>query len=218
MAELARLLPPLLHGAAVTAGITVISTLLGAALAFAAGFGRLSRNRLLRYTASLYVEIFRGTSLLVQLFWLFFALPLLGINLSPLSAGILGLGLNIGAYGAEVVRGAMQAVPRGQLEAAQALNFKPLQVLLRIQLPQALPEMMPPFGNLAVQNLKDSALVSLITLADLTFQAQDLRNRTLETTPILTLTLFIYFGMALVISYGMRRLERYVIRASGRRA
>ena len=133
MAELARLLPPLLHGAEITAGITLVSTLLGAVLAFVAGSGRLARNPALRYSARVYVEIFRGTSLLVQLFWLFFALPLLGINLSPLSAGILGLGLNIGAYGAEVVRGAMQAVPRGQLEAARALNFKPLQAIPKLK-------------------------------------------------------------------------------------
>jgi polar amino acid transport system permease protein len=144
----------------------------------------------------------------VQLFWLFFALPLLGISLSPVTAGILGLALNIGAYGAEVVRGAIQAVPRGQYEAAIALNFTGRQTLWRIVLPQALREMIPPFGNLAVQNLKDTSLVSLITISDLTFRADALRNLTLQSEPILLLTLLMYFAMALVIMVFMRWLER----------
>ncbi len=214
---LAQLLPPLLRGAEITAEITLASTALGALLAFAAGIGKLSRYRALRWLAVGYIEIFRGTSLLVQLFWLFFALPIIGISLSPLSAGILGLSLNIGAYGAEVVRGALQATARGQHEAARALNFTPRQTLWRILLPQALPEMMPPFGNLAVQNLKDSALVSLITLADLTYQAQNLRNITLQTVPILTATLLLYFAMALMLTAAMRWLERRVRYAAGHR-
>lgn len=215
---LTELLPPLLQGAKVTAEITLASTLAGGALAFAGGLGRLARWRAARWLATLYVEIFRGTSLLVQLFWLFYALPLLGLDLSPLTAGIVGLSLNIGAYGAEVVRGAMQSVPTGQIEAAIALDFSPAQILWRIKLPQALVEMIPPFGNLAVQNLKDSALVSLITLADLTYQAQNLRNFTLQTVPIFSLTLVMYFLMSLVLMLAMRWLEGRMERLSGRRA
>ena len=129
-----------------------------------------------------YIEVFRGTSLLVQLFWLYFALPIagdmIGINLRlpPVAAGVLALGLNIGAYGAEVVRGAIQAVNPSQYEAARALNFTPRQALWRIALPQAIPEMMPTFSNLAVQNLKDTALASLISLSDLALKAEQLRN------------------------------------------
>ena len=91
-----------------------------------------------------------------------------------MTAGVLALGLNIGAYGAEVVRGAVQAVPNAQLETARALNFTSRQTLWRVALPQALPEMMPPFSNLAVQNLKDTALVSLISLGDLAFRAEQI--------------------------------------------
>ena len=206
----------LLGGLKVTVIITVASTVLGGVCAFAAGIGKLSRHAALRWLAGTYVEIFRGTSLLVQLFWLFFALPFLGIQLSPMAAGILGLGLNIGAYGAEVVRGAIQSVENGQYEAATALNFTGRQTLWRIVLPQSVVEMMPTFGNLAVQNLKDSALVSLITLTDLTFTAENLRNQTLQTVPIFTLTLFIYFGLALVIMVAMRWLERRAARMAGR--
>ena len=204
------LLPPLLRGARVTAELAVVSTVLGGVLAFAAGIGKLSKFLPIRWLSVVYIEIFRGTSLLVQMFWLFFALPLLGIRLEPTTAGILALGLNIGAYGAEVVRGAILAVDPKQYEAATAVNFGPRYTLWRIILPQALVEMMPPFGNLVVQNLKDTALVSLITLTDLTFQAQNLRNLTLDSVPVYTMTLFLYFGMALVLTFLMRLLERYI--------
>ncbi len=212
----AQLLPPLLRGFEVTIWITLASTLCGGVLSFAAGIGKISRNRLVRSIANLYIEIFRGTSLLVQLFWLFYALPLLGVSLSPVAAGIAGLSLNIGAYGAEVVRGAILAVDQGQYEAAAALNFSTHHTLWRVLIPQAVVEMMPTFGNLVVQNMKDSALVSLITLSDLTLQAQTLRNETLQTVPIYSITLVLYFLLALVLMAAMRWLERFLARAAGR--
>jgi polar amino acid transport system permease protein len=199
-----------LRGTVVTLQLALASTVLGGILSFAAGIGKLSDNPLVRWLSIVYVEIFRGTSLLVQMFWLFFALPLLGVSLSPILAGILALSLNIGAYGAEVVRGAIRSVAVGQYEAAVALNFTRRYTLWHVVLPQALVEMMPPFGNLVVQNLKDTALVSLITLSDLTFRAQNLRNLTLETVPIFSLTLVIYFLLALVFIGFMRWLERVI--------
>ena len=211
-------------GAWVTVQLTAYSTLLGAVVAFAFGLGRTSHLRLLRWTCAALIEIFRGTSLLVQLFWLFFALPVLGVALGvnlrmpAVVAGTLALGLNIGAYGAEVVRGAVQAVPRSQHEAALALDFTPRQILWRIALPQAIPEMMPTFSNLAVQNLKDTALVSLVGLSDMAFQADRLRNFTQDSVPIYTLLLFLYFGMALVLSVFMRLLETCTSRWRGARS
>ena len=115
-------LPPLMQGAWVTVQLTLWSTLLGALCAFVFGLGRLSANPLLKSVSVSYIEIFRGTSLLVQMFWIFFALPLLGVRLSPITAGILALSLNIGAYGAEVVRGAVQAVPNVELSR---LDYRP---------------------------------------------------------------------------------------------
>ncbi|HEX5326648.1 MAG TPA: ectoine/hydroxyectoine ABC transporter permease subunit EhuC [Acetobacteraceae bacterium] len=200
-------LGPLLKGAEVTAIIAVASTALGAVLAFAAGIARAGGGMLLAAIAVVYVEIFRGTSLLVQLFWLYYALPLLGFSMDPMMTGIIGLGLNIGAYGAEVVRGAILAVPHDQHEAARALNLPSRHTMWRIVLPQAVVEMMPPFANLAVQNLKDTALVSMITITDLTFRAQELRNLTLDSVPIYILTLLLYFAMALVVMGFMRWLE-----------
>lgn len=203
---------PLAEGAKVTAEITAYSTVLGAVLSFAAGLGRISHSGTIRVISGFYIQIFRGTSLLVQMFWLYYALPLLGPSLPPMVSGVLALSLNIGAYGAEVVRGAVVSVPREQREAAVALNFTRRQTLWRIVMPQALPEMMPPFGNLAVQNLKDTALVSLITISDLTFHADALRNLTLASVPIYTLTLFMYFGMALVLTALIRLIERWTRR------
>lgn len=216
-------LKPLAEGAWVTIQLTAWSTILGALLSFAFGIGKLSPNWAIRGLSVAYIEIFRGTSLLVQLFWIYFALPLVGdaigldLRLPPVLAGVLALALNIGAYGAEVVRGAIQAVPRAQLEAARALNFTPRQALWRISLPQAVPEMMPPFGNLAVQNLKDTALVSLISLGDLAFRAEQLRNYTQDSTTIYTMILLAYFGMALVLTALMRLLERHLCRWRGAR-
>ncbi|WP_269901975.1 ectoine/hydroxyectoine ABC transporter permease subunit EhuC [Paenalcaligenes faecalis] len=209
---------PLLAGAWVTVQLTIYSTILGAVFAFLFGVGRLSTSWWIKSTSICFIEIFRGTSLLVQLFWLYFALPMLGqligldLRLPPVVAGTLALALNIGAYGAEVVRGAIQAVPPTQYEAAKALDFSPRQTMWRIAVPQAIPEMMPSFGNLAVQNLKDTALVSLIGLADLAFRAEQIRNYTQDSTTIYTMLLFMYFGMALVISGLMRVLERYTTR------
>lgn len=209
-------LAPLLEGAWVTVQITIYSTILGAILAFACGIGKLSPNILIKSVSVAYIEIFRGTSLLVQLFWLYFALPLVGqaigidLRFPPVVAGVAALGLNIGSYGAEVVRGAIQSVPNEQYEAAKALNFTPRQTLWRVALPQAIPEMMPTFGNLAVQNLKDTALVSLISLSDLAFRAEHIRNYTQDSTTVYTLVLFMYFGMALVLMAFMKWLERFV--------
>lgn len=209
-----QLLPNLIKGAEVTALIAVASTLLGAVFAFAAGIARVSGGRILSAIALTYIEIFRGTSLLVQLFWLYYALPLIGISFDPIATGIFGLALNIGAYGAEVVRGALVSVSEQQREAAKALNFSGARTMIHIILPQAVIEMMPSFCNLAIQNLKDTALVSFISIADLSFHAQSLRNLTLQSVPIYTLTLLIYFAMALVIAALMRWLENKLRRGA----
>ncbi|KAB0268146.1 ectoine/hydroxyectoine ABC transporter permease subunit EhuC [Microvirga brassicacearum] len=200
-------LAPLLKGAQVTVTISLASIAIGAILAFAAGIARISSNRILSGIAFAYVALFRGTPLLVQLFWFYYALPLIGISFDPVTTGIVTLALLTGAFGAEVVRGALVAVPLAQHEAARALNFSRTYTLWHISMPQAIIEMMPPFGNLAVQNLKDTALVSLISIADLTFQAQSLRNITLDSATIYTMTLLGYFIIALFLMFVLRFVE-----------
>ena len=166
------------------------------------------RSRTAKKEILAYVDVFRGTSALVQLFWVYFALPLLGVRLDAMTAGILVLGLNVGSYGSEVVRGAIQAVPREQYDAAAALNLSERQTMWRVILPQAALAMIPPFGNLFIELLKGTALVSLITLSELTFQGQTLLAATLRSGEIFGLILVLYFLLALMISSGMKRLER----------
>jgi len=201
-------LPALLKGAEVTAVIAIASTALGGVLSFVIGIARVEGGPVLRKLALVYIEFMRGVPLLVKFFWLYYALPLVGVSLDPVTTGIAGLVLNISAYGAEVVRGGLKSVPDTQFEAARALNFDRQHTLLHVTLPQAIVEMMPAFGNLAVQNLKDTALVSLISIADLTYQAQQLRNITLDSAGIFSLTLVGYFIMAFALSLLMRFLER----------
>lgn len=208
--HIAELVPPLLEGLAVTLQIMAGAVVLAVPLALVAGVGRLSTLRPVRWLASIYVEVFRGTSALVQLFWFYFVLPLFGVQLPAMLVGIVVLALNAGAYGAEVVRGAIRAVPPGQREAGVALNLTRGQIMRRIVVPQAIPAMLPPAGNLLIELLKNTALVSLITITDLTFRGQLLRSETLRTTEIFTLMLLLYFAVALLITAGVRLLERRV--------
>ena len=207
-----ELLPLLLQGAWVTLQVTFFGSLLAIVVAVVAALGRLSPWPAVRWLAISYIELFRGTSLLVQLFWLYFVLPLPPFNLemSAYSVAILGLGLHIGAYGAEVMRGAIGSVPKGQYEAALALNMTPFTRFRRIILPQALLCAIPPGTNLLIELLKNTSLVSLITLSDLTFRARQLDQATFETLKIFVLTLVLYFVMAQIIVFLMRRLERWL--------
>ncbi|MGJ3253514.1 MAG: ectoine/hydroxyectoine ABC transporter permease subunit EhuC [Elainellaceae cyanobacterium] len=202
------LIPPLLAGMVTTIKVTFFASILATVMAFVAGWGRVSKLKPLQAISTVYIEFFRGTSVLVQLFWLFFALPAFGIELTPFLAAVIGLGLNIGAYGAEVFRGGVSTIPKGQHEAAAALSMNRVQTMGLIIVPQALVGMMPPFTNLLIELLKGTSLVSLITLTDLTFQGQLLRSATLRTGEIFVLLLVLYFAIAIVISTGMKWLER----------
>lgn len=212
MTEWSGYLKMILEGAAVTAELTIMGSALALVMAFVAGLGRIAPWAPARWLSSIYIEFFRGTSIFVQLFWVYFVLPFAGITLSPLLAGVLALGLNVGAYGAEVVRGAILAVPRDQLEASVALNLTRFQRMWYVILPQAVPLMLPTFGNNAIELLKATAVVSLISLTDMTFQAQVVRSQTGSTLfPFITI-LILYFIMALAISSSVRGLERRMTR------
>lgn len=203
-------------GAFVTAQQTVLSILVAVSISVLMGLMRLSPNILMRGTATVYIEIFRGTSLLVQLFWIFFVLPLFGITLEKFTAGFVAVGMNIGGYGAELVRGAILSVPQGQYEASLALNMSPYKRMTRIIFPQALINMLPPWGNLLIELLKGTALVALISVADLMFQAKQINGATFQSAEAFGTALIIYYVMArLVITPGMRRLERFMSRKMG---
>lgn len=206
--EYGNLAALLVSGAYVTVQVTAGSVLVAVCAACVAGLARASARKLLSWPAAIYVETFRGTSALVQLFWIYFVLPRFGVDIGAMTAAITALGLNAGAYGAEVVRGAIRGVPDGQREAAAALNLSAARTLRRVIWPQALPAMLPPAGNLLIELLKNSALVSLITVADLTFAAQLVRTSTLQTGLIFGFVLFAYYAMAACLSGVMRMLER----------
>lgn len=202
----------ILQGALVTIQLTLMGCALALVMAFLGGLGRLSRFAALRALATAYIEFFRGTSIFVQLFWAYFVLPFIGITLTPLQAGVLALGLNVGAYGAEVVRGAVQSLGKEQFEACVALNLSRYQSMRHVILPQALLLMLPTFCNNAIELLKATAIVSLISLSDMTFQAQVVRAQTGNTLVPFAAILVLYFLMALAISTAMRALERRMAR------
>ncbi|HEY9538677.1 MAG TPA: ectoine/hydroxyectoine ABC transporter permease subunit EhuC [Kiloniellaceae bacterium] len=209
-------LPGLLEGARITVLITVLGCALAVVMAFLAAIARMYGPAPLRWLAITYIELFRGTSALVQLFWLFFVLPHFGLTLEPLTVAVAALGLNVGAYGAEVVRGAIDAVPRGQWEATIALNMSRMEALRRIILPQAVVAMIPPWGNLFIELMKATALVSLITIGDLTFRASQMNQTTYRTVEIFTIVLVFYLAIASLITVGMRALERAAARGVAR--
>ncbi|MFC0215403.1 ectoine/hydroxyectoine ABC transporter permease subunit EhuC [Paenibacillus chartarius] len=210
MTSLLELLPALWRGTLITIEITLLASVTALILSIAAGLARMSSIRVLRWITVGYVELFRGTSLLVQLFWLYFAFPMLfDIRMSAMTAAVLALGLNYGAYGSEIVRSSLQAVPGGQTEAAVALNMTRFQRLCRIIGPQALRIALPSLGNLQIELLKGTSLVSLITLAELTYQGMMLRSFDMSrTTLILTAVLIMYYLIAQLLVLGIRLLER----------
>jgi polar amino acid transport system permease protein len=197
-----------IEGTVVTVQFTLISMVFMVIIAFIGGFGRIAPWGVVRAAAICYIEFFRGTSLFVQLFWLFFALPMLGVKLPASVTAVLGMSLCLGAYGAEVVRAAIVAVPKEQTEAAIALNMTPYRRMRMVILPQAVRAMLPPFGNLLIELTKASALISLIGIHDLTFQARMFNLRTVQTLVGFGTALTIYFIFSQILMYGVRRLER----------
>ncbi len=215
-----ELFPLLLQGTLVTIEIAACSTLLAIVMAFVATAAKVAPWAPLRWIGNVYVEVFRGTSLLVQLFWFFFVLPLppFHIELARFTVAIVGLGLHYGAYGSEILRGALRSVPGGQFEAALALNLSPITRMRRIILPQAMINALPPATNLMIELLKGTSLVSLITLSDLTFRARQLDEATFKTAQIFALTLVIYFALAQILVTLMRHFERRVSHGITQRA
>lgn len=209
--------PRFVDGSIVTLSQTLLAAALAIAIALAMGLMRLSRNRFVLAFATVYIEIFRGTSLLVQLYWIFFVLPLFGLTLEKFTAGFVAVGMNLGAYGAELVRGAILSVPRGQWEAALALNMSPAKRMRRIILPQAFISMLPPWGNLLIELLKGTALVSLISVADLMFEAKQINATTFLSAQAFGTALILYYLMArFLITPFMRWLERVMARKLGK--
>ncbi|WP_415952196.1 ectoine/hydroxyectoine ABC transporter permease subunit EhuC [Streptomyces sp. KLOTTS4A1] len=198
-----------LPGIWITIQVTFFSAIVALAIAFIIGLGRTAPSRTVRILSGIYFEIFRSTSSLVFMFWIAFTVPMLfQVRFIGMAAGIVALGMTYGAYGSEVVRGALQAVPAAQREAGIALNFTRAQRLRKIEIPQAWPEMLPPFNNLLIELLKGTSLVSLILIADMTFAGNLQRLVSGDSAPVYTLLLVVYFILAFLLTRGMRLLER----------
>jgi polar amino acid transport system permease protein len=202
-------LPFILGGLQYTVGIAVGGLLVALAVGVVVGLLRTSRVRAARIGSLIFVEFFRGTSEVVQMYWIFFALPiLLMIRMDPITAAIVVLGLNQGAYIAEIVRGAIEATPRTQFEAAIALNLSPAKRMRHVIFPQALATMLPSLGNSASDIVKATSITSLITVADLTFRAQQVRGVTGESLIVFALIAVMYLVLTTLLSSVFRLAER----------
>ncbi|MBY5406764.1 amino acid ABC transporter permease [Rhizobium leguminosarum] len=200
--------PQLLQGVIATLKLMVLSFVFAVVLALPIALARLSRVRLLRALAHSYVEIVRGMPSLTLLFLLYFGLPSFGIALNAVDAAIVGLGLNGAAYVSEIYRAGIQAIERGQREAAQMLGFRRWQVLRYVVLPQALRIVIPPLTNYSISLLKDTSVASLISAPEMMLQARDLTSEYFMPLQIYTIVGLTYLLMALPLSFLARQVAR----------
>ncbi|MFO7983035.1 MAG: amino acid ABC transporter permease [Desulfuromonadales bacterium] len=200
--------PFLLKGALLTLQISVISLALGLVIGLIAALSILSKNWLLHFPGRFYVWIIRSTPLLVQLFLIYFGLPQFGIDLSPFWSGVLALALNTGAYNAETIRGGIISVPHGQVEAARSLGMSARLTMRRIVLPQAMKLIIPPLGNNFVILIKDTSLVSTITLVELTLTAQRLIGSTYKPFEMYLMAAVLYAVLTTSASVLLAQFEK----------
>ena len=201
---------PLLGGLVLTISYTFIVIIISLVAGVPVAWGRLSRHRMVRITVTAYVNLFRSTPLLIQLVYIYYALPVVGISLSAPVAGVIGLSLHYTAYIAEVYRGAIEAVPRGQRDAALALGMKSRAIELRIVLPQALRSVIPALGNYFVGLLKDTSLLSVLTVQELLFTGQLIAAKSYDYFTIYTMIFAIYLAVGSVAIWMVRRIEHRI--------
>lgn len=206
--DVVAFMPQLLTGAYTTVTISLLSYVLALVLGLAFALARLSRVPPLNLVATAYIQLIRGTPLLLQLFVIYYVLPYAGLIVAPFTAGVLGLTINYSAYMAEVFRAGVQAIPRGQTEAGLSLGMSRVLLMRRIVLPQALRIVVPPIGNFFVAIFKDSALVSIISMRDLMFTGELLAASTFKSFEVFGLVAALY----LVISYPAAKLVEYIER------
>jgi polar amino acid transport system permease protein len=205
--------PFILGGIWITVVVSIASIMLAVVLALLGALGRISSNPIWYGLASLYVSLVRGTPLLVQIFIIFFALPQLGIVLPPIPSGIIALAFNYGAYMTEIFRAGIQAVPRGQQEAARALGMPERLVFRRIVLPQAVRIVVPAIGNEFIAMIKDSSLVSIITVQELLWRARAVGTRDARSIQAFLVAALVYWVLTIIFSYFQGRLERTLARS-----
>jgi polar amino acid transport system permease protein len=202
-------LPLMLQGLGVTILLTVIVLALSLVLGVPVALARMSEIGALRWATQIYIEIFRCTPLLIQIVWIFYALPALtGIALPGFAAAVIGLTLNLTAYMAEAYRSGFQAVPVEQTEAAQMLRLSRLEQIRFVIVPQALKQQLPVILSLSISSFKDTALISTIGVADLMFTSQNLALQSYRSLEVLTVAAALYFVVAFPVSVIVNALER----------
>jgi polar amino acid transport system permease protein len=195
-----------------TIKLTLICIVLGCTLGFLIGLARTSRSVLLRGISSVYVEFFRGTPVLIQLFWIFFCLPLvLGVELSNLTSGVIALTLYMGAITSETFRAALKSVGPEQLDACVALGLSRRVQVVNVVLPQAVLRVIPTLLSNCVSLFKESALVSAVGMADLMFVGQNISNNTARPVEVLTIVALIYFFIAFPLTRAVSLIERRIL-------
>ena len=212
-----EILPTLGSALVITIQATVLGMLVAVTLGLALALLRRSRLALLSLPTAFVIEFVRSTPLLVQMYFLFYVLPLTGVQMSPLATGIVALGLHYATYCAEVYRAGIEAVPRGQLEAARALNMSPWRTAVGVVLPQAIPPVVPALGNYLVAMFKDTPLLSAITVVELLQQSKMIGSTTFRYTEPLTLVGVLFLALSLIAAWGVRGLEARLHRYGGKR-
>jgi len=204
----------LLSGIQLTLLVTAAALTGSLVLGLIVALGRMSKRPWLKMPATAYIEVFRNTPALIQLMWVYYCLPILtGFDMSAVPSATLALGVNGAAYVAEIIRGGIQSIDRGQVEAARTLGMSHFQTMRKIVLPQAFRRMIPPFVNESVSLLKFSSLVSVLCVADLTYQAQVLSTTTFRQIEIFTFIAVVYFALWTTLSFVANRLERRLARS-----
>jgi polar amino acid transport system permease protein len=200
--------PDLLDGLRLTIILTFVSMAFALAIGLFLALARLARRSAIRWPAAVFVEIIRGSPLLLQLFYIYYVFPFIGLKLQPITAGVLGLAINYGAYLSEVFRAGILAIERGQWEAAGALGIKNWQTMALVVLPQAIRIVIPPVGNYFISMFKDTALVSTISIAELVFRGQLIAADTFKYLEVYTIVFVLYLIISFPASVGVRVLER----------
>lgn len=198
----------LFEGLLLTVQTFVLGFLLAVAVSFVLGIGGLSERWWMRWLVTIWVEFWRGTSVLVQMFVIYYLLPFVGISFSAVASAVLALGLNEGAYASEIVRGTIATRAKGQNEAGIALGMSKYLRMRRILIPQSIPAMLPPFGNVAVDTLKNTSLASLVLVNELTYQTQQVWTAVGKTVEVFSALLIAYFILSLIVAGIFRLLER----------
>lgn len=201
-------LPLLLKGAVVTIEITACSFVLSSVLGLVLALLKVSRNRAVSTAGATIVNVIRGLPIIVQLFYIYFVLPDLGVQLSAFQAGVIGLGVAYSAYQAENFRAGIQAVDSGQIEAAQSIGMRGPLIMRRVVLPQAFRIALPPYGNTLVMMLKDSSMASTITVVEMTRAGQLIASSTFQNMTVYTLVALLYLMLSLPLMFAVKQLEK----------